>query len=71
MLNSIIITKSNCDMKSMSLQKNTEKLHLKVIKSPVKRKKSVITKFYINTLIPGFTYLNNKGKIVTPRNCAY
>ncbi len=58
-------------MKSMSLQSNPEKLHLKVIKSSMKNKKSVDTKYYINTLIPGFTYLNNKGKIVTPKKCAY
>ncbi len=58
-------------MKSMPLQNNIEKLHLKVIKSSLKRKKSVDIKYYINTLIPGFTYLNNKGKIVSPKKCAF
>ena len=58
-------------MKSNSLRKNPKKLHLKVIKNSLKRKKSVNSKYYINTLVPGFTYLNDKGKIVTPNKCAY
>lgn len=58
-------------MKAMSLQHKKEKLHLRVIKNSLNLKKSVNTKLYINTLIPGFNYLNNKGKIVFPKNCAY
>lgn len=65
-----MITK-NCSMNSNSYQNKPNKLHLKVIKNSLKRKTSVNPKLYINTLIPGFTYVNDKGKIVTPKNCAY
>ena len=58
-------------MNSNSLRNKPNKLHLMVIKNSLKRKKNVSTKFYINTLIPGFNYQNDKGKIVTPKNCAY
>ena len=58
-------------MNSNSLRNKPKKLHLKVIKSSLKGKKNVNTKYYINTLIPGFNYLNDKGKIVTPKKCAY
>ncbi len=58
-------------MNPNSLRTNPKKLHLKVVKNSLKRQKSVDAKFYINTLIPGFTYLNDKGKIVTPKKCVY
>ena len=65
-----MITK-NGSMNSSSLQNKPKKSHLKVIKSSLNGKKSINTKFYINTLIPGFNYLNDKGKIVTPKKCDY
>jgi len=65
-----MITK-NCSMNSNSLRNNPKKLHLKVIKSSLKKENSLKTKYYINTLVPGFNYLNDKGKIVTPKKCAY
>ena len=57
-------------MKPASLHNNSKKIHLKVIKSSLKRK-NVNTKYYLNTLVPGFSFLNDKGKIVTPKNCAF
>ena len=57
-------------MKPASLHNNSKKIHLKVIKSSLK-KKNVNTKYYLNTLVPGFSFLNDKGKIVTPKNCAF
>ena len=58
-------------MKSNSLQNNQKKLHLKVVKNSLNGEKNDIKKYYINTLIPGFTYLNKKGKTITPNKCAY
>ena len=58
-------------MNSNSLRNKPKKLHLKVIKNSLKRQKGVNAKYYINTLVPGFNYLNDKGKIVTPNKCAY
>jgi len=54
-------------MKATKLYNNKEP-HLKVVKSSSKNK-SAINKIYINTLIPGFSYLNSLGKTVTPKNC--
>ena len=59
--------KTHCIMKS-SLQNNIQEPHLKVIKS-TKRKKPV-KRIYINTLVPGFSYLNSLGEAIMPRNCA-
>jgi hypothetical protein len=58
-------------MNPNSLKNKSKKIHLKVVKNSLKRKKNVKKKYYINTLIPGFTYLNDKGKTVTPNKCAY
>jgi hypothetical protein len=55
-------------MKAASLQKSTQKLHLKVIKNEVKKKKSVKTKLNINTLIPNFKFTNSNGETATPLN---
>ena len=42
--------------------------HLKLIKNNRKRKvaKTKIERLYINTLIPGFSYLNKAGKTIFP-----
>ena len=41
--------------------------HLKLVKST----KKIITgsRIYINTLIPGFSYVNSKGEIEYPHKC--
>ena len=57
-------------MKS-SLIQNTQESHLKLIKNNAPRnKKRSSERIYINTLIPGFQYLNNLGETVTPKSCS-
>ena len=57
-------------MKSTPLQ-NTQESHLKLIKNSTRRnKKRALKRIYINTLIPGFEYLNNLGETITPKNCS-
>ncbi|WP_457611227.1 hypothetical protein [Lutibacter sp.] len=55
-------------MKSTSLYNNIKEPHLKVIKNTIKRKKRTISRIYINTLIPDFSYTNNLGENTTPKN---
>ena len=57
-------------MKAITLRSSTQKTHLKVIKNTLNGKRSDI-KLYINTLVPNFSYMNDKGEKVTPKNCAY
>jgi len=56
-------------MKSSPLQSTPQKSHLKVIKNSKKNLKKVSKRLYINTLIPGFSFTNNKGETVTPEKC--
>ncbi|MFK5959632.1 MAG: hypothetical protein QM495_12295 [Lutibacter sp.] len=46
--------------------------YLKLIKNNHKRKVATtkIERIYINTLMPGFSYLNKAGKNIFPHNCA-
>ena len=53
-------------MKAKSLQNFENETFLKVVKNSLKNK-SANLKTPINTLVPGFTYLNNKGETVTPK----
>jgi hypothetical protein len=47
------------------------KSNLKVVKNNRTKKKITGNKtYYINTLFPGFTYMNGKGEMVTPKKCA-
>jgi hypothetical protein len=46
------------------------KSNLKVVKDRPTKKINGMKSYYINTLIPGFSYLNGKGETVTPRKCA-
>jgi hypothetical protein len=50
---------------------NNEQNHLKVIKNVNQRKSRKLKKHYINTLVPNFNYIDEKGKIVVPKKCAY
>lgn len=55
-------------MKLPSLfQNNSQETHLKVIKN-TKRNKRVNTRLYINTIIPGFSSINNLGETIVPIN---
>ena len=40
--------------------------HLKLVKNTLKNK---VTKVYINTLLPNFSYKNHLGEIITPNKC--
>ena len=56
-------------MKSTPLQ-NTQESHLKLIKnSTLRNKKRALKRIYINTLIPGFEYINNLGETIAPQKC--
>ena len=46
--------------------------HLKLIKNNRKRKvaSTEIGKIYINSLMPGFSYLDKAGKTIFPHKCA-
>ncbi|MBT8317007.1 MAG: hypothetical protein HKP59_05235 [Lutibacter sp.] len=46
--------------------------HLKLIKNTKKKKtaNARVNRIYINTLIPGFSYLNKAKKTIIPENCA-
>ena len=51
-------------MKTTSLQNYKKKPFLKVVKNSLKNK-SVNNKNIINTLIPNFSFKNNKGETIT------
>ncbi len=53
-------------MKSTSLKKIQQTTHLKLIKNSAKKLKKTCQKMHINTLIPGFDYINSNGKVSTP-----
>ena len=58
-------------MKSTPMH-NTQESHLKLIKNnTLRNKKRSIERIYINTLIPGFEYLNNLGETITKKNVAF
>jgi hypothetical protein len=52
-------------MKAKSLQNFEKKSLLRIVKNSLKNK-SANHKLQINTLTPGFTYINHMGKTVTP-----
>jgi len=58
-------------MKAIPLKNSTKEPYLRVIKNNPKQKNSPISRIYINTLIPGFSYLNNLGENITPKKCAF
>ena len=56
-------------MKSASLKSRNQTSYLKLVKSNAKIEEIAVTRIYINTLIPGFSYKNNLGEIITPKKC--
>jgi len=59
-------------MKSTSENATFLKSHLTIIRSGVANKKTqtkIINRIYINTLIPGFNYVNQLGELITPKKC--
>ena len=65
----IIKTLKQSIMKSNSLQRNNKDPFLKVIKNTATKEKSKLTRIYINTLIPNFSYQNSLEETISPKNC--
>lgn len=56
-------------MNSISLKQNTQEPNLKVVKSSLNNTTGFDAKIYINTLFPGFSYVNAQNQAITPRKC--
>ena len=56
-------------MNTTSLHNSNQESHLKVIKNTSKRTKKALNRIYINTLVPGFSYMNSIGETIMPKNC--
>lgn len=52
-------------MKATKIIQPQNKPHLKVVRNGVKK----TPKVYINTLMPNFSYTNEKGEIIIKDNC--
>ena len=52
-------------MNTASLPQKPQESHLKVLKN---LNKQIKEKIYVNTLFPGFSYVNHKGETIAPRN---
>lgn len=59
-------------MKSSALKQNSKEPHLKLVKNSIKKQVLITNneRIYINTLIPGFNYINHLGNLITPKKCA-
>jgi len=69
--NNILTPKSKI-MKSNTLKQISKEPHLKLVKNSIGDKQQLKTKvkrIYINTLVPGFNYINQVGKLITPHKC--
>ena len=53
-------------MNSTSLKKIEQTLHLKLIKNGANKRKKSFQKTHINSLTPGFNYINSSGEVTTP-----
>ncbi|MDP3313424.1 hypothetical protein [Lutibacter sp.] len=57
-------------MQATPLKNSIINTHLKVIKNNVTKSLDNSARgIYINTLLPGFSYENKKGTLITPNNC--
>jgi len=59
-------------MKSTSQKLTVLDSHLKLVMSSFESKdsnKEAVNRIYINTLIPGFTYVNHLGELSMPKKC--
>ena len=56
-------------MKAAAKKHQLRESSLKVIKNSTKINKQVQPKIYINTLYPGFSYVNHKGITIVPKKC--
>ena len=61
-------------MKSTQLQQIESINFLKVVNNSLNKTIAPVEKvnrIYINTLIPGFNYINHLGEVVSPNKCAF
>lgn len=59
-------------MQATPLKNSIINTHLKVIKNDVtKSLDNSVKGIYINTLMPDFSYENNKGTLISPNNCIF
>ena len=65
--NNILTPKSKI-MKSNTLKQISKEPHLNSIDDK-QQLKTKINRIYINTLVPGFNYINQVGKLITPHKC--
>ncbi|WP_372746351.1 hypothetical protein [Lutibacter sp.] len=59
-------------MKSSSVKSIQKETQLKVVNNTLHKKSFMPTannRIYINTLIPGFSFINHNKEIVTGKNC--
>jgi len=70
--NILTLTPKSKIMKSNTLKQISKEPHLKLVKNSIGDKQQLKTKvkrIYINTLVPGFNYINQVGKLITPHKC--
>jgi hypothetical protein len=59
-------------MKAIQLQQIDSSPYLKVVNNSLTKTNAIseqVKRVYINTLVPGFNYLNSTGESITPKNC--
>lgn len=60
-------------MKATQLQQINSTPFLKVVNNSMGKSSAIteqVKRVYINTLVPGFNYMNNMGELITPNKCA-
>lgn len=60
-------------MKATQLQQIESINFLKVVNNSLSKTNATtekVNRIYINTLMPGFSYINQLGEVVKPQNCA-
>jgi len=59
-------------MKATQLQQIESLNFLKVVNNSLNNTTAItkkVNRIYINTMMPGFNYVNQLGEVVTPQNC--
>ncbi len=60
-------------MKSSALKQNIKEPYLKLVKNSSTKQPMLKTdneRIYINTLMPGFNYIDKVGNLIIPKKCA-
>ncbi|MDF1517086.1 MAG: hypothetical protein RQ864_11240 [Lutibacter sp.] len=61
-------------MKATQLQQINSTPFLKVVNNSLGKSSAIteqVKRIYINTLMPGFNYINSAGESITPKKCAF